>query len=54
MMFAAAEGIANCVTGEQLSVDYILPYAYDKKAHECVAKAVAQAAVKSKVAKLKL
>lgn len=52
MMWAAAEGIANCVTAEQLSPQYILPYAYDKSAHECVAKAVAKAAIKSGVAKL--
>ena len=53
MMFAAAYGIADCVTEKQLSVEYILPYAYDKSAHECVAKAVADAAVKTGVAKLK-
>ena len=47
MMIAAAEGIAACVTDEQLSREYILPYAYDKSAHDCVAKAVAEAAVRS-------
>lgn len=52
MMFAAAYGIADCVTAEQLSVDYILPYAYDKSAHVCVAKAVAKAAIDTKVSKL--
>lgn len=52
MMVAASYGIANCVSPEQLSVDYILPYAFDKTAHESVAKAVAEAAVKSGVAKL--
>lgn len=51
MMIAAAEGIASCVSDEQLSRDYILPYAYDKRAHDCVAKAVAEAARKSGVAK---
>ncbi len=51
MMIAASYGIANCVSLEQLSVDYILPYAFDKTAHESVAKAVAEAAVKSGVAK---
>ena len=51
MMIAAAEGIASCVSDEQLSRDYILPYAYDKCAHDCVAKAVAEAARKSGVAK---
>lgn len=53
MMIAAAYGIANCVTAGQLSVEYILPYAFDKRAHECVAKAVADAAVKTGVSKLK-
>ena len=51
MMIAAAEGIAACVSDEQLSRDFILPYAYDKRAHDCVAKAVAEAARKSGVAK---
>ncbi|MDE7083808.1 MAG: NADP-dependent malic enzyme [Clostridia bacterium] len=51
MMIAAAEGIAACVSDEQLSRDFILPYAYDKRAHACVAKAVAEAARKSGVAK---
>ena len=45
MMMAAARGIADCVTDEELSVDYILPFAYDKRAHVAVAKAVASAAV---------
>ena len=53
MMIAAAKGIANCVSDKELSVDYILPYAYDKKAHASVAKAVAEAAVKTGVSKLK-
>lgn len=52
MMLAAAEGIANCVTDEQLSREYILPYAYDKSAHDCVAESVAKAAVRSGVSKL--
>lgn len=53
MMLAAAEGIASCVSDSQLSRDYILPYAYDKRAHDCVAKAVAEAARKTGVAKIK-
>lgn len=52
MMIAAAHGIASCVKEEELSTQYILPYAYDVHAHECVAEAVAKAAVESKVAKL--
>ncbi len=51
MMFAASEAIAACVTEEELSPDYILPYAYDKRAHEAVAKAVAAAARRSGVAR---
>ncbi|MDE6104880.1 MAG: NADP-dependent malic enzyme [Clostridia bacterium] len=53
MMIAAAHGIADCVSAKELSADYILPYAYDKSAHRAVAKAVAEAAQKSGVAKLK-
>lgn len=53
MMIAAAKGIAGCVSDKELSADYILPFAYDKKAHEAVANAVAEAAVKSGVSKLK-
>ncbi len=52
MMIAAAQGIASCVTDEQLSADYILPYAYDKSAHKKVAQAVAEAARRTGVAKL--
>ncbi|MDE7158125.1 MAG: NADP-dependent malic enzyme, partial [Clostridiales bacterium] len=53
MMTAAAKGIASCVSEEELSTEYILPYAYDLRAHEAVAKAVSEAAVKSGVSKLK-
>lgn len=53
MMIAAAKGIAACVADTQLSPDFILPYAYDKNAHRSVAKAVADAAVKTGVSKLK-
>lgn len=45
MMMAAAQGIASCVSDAELSVDYILPLAYDKRAHKSVAEAVAKAAV---------
>ena len=53
MMIAAAKGIAACVSENQLSTDYILPYAYDKNAHKSVAEAVAKAAVRTGVSKLK-
>ena len=52
MMMAAARGIAACVSDGELSVDYILPYAYDKRAHESVAKAVSEAAVATGVNKI--
>ena len=52
MMFAAAKAIAASVSGQELSSDYILPYAYDKRAHEAVAKAVAAAAKKTGVARV--
>ncbi len=52
MMSAASRAIAACVTEEELGKDYILPYAYDKRAHEAVAKAVAEAARSTGVAKL--
>lgn len=53
MMIAAARGIAGCVAENELSPDYILPYAYDKNAHRAVAKAVADAAVKTGVSKIR-
>ena len=52
MMIAAAKGIAEYVPADKLSRDYILPFAYDKGAHECVAKSVARAAIDSGVSKL--
>ena len=52
MMLAAAKGMAEYVPEDKLSREYILPYAYDKEAHKCVAKAVAEAAIKSGVSKL--
>ena len=52
MMMAAARGIASCVSEEELSREYILPKAWDKRAHETVAKAVAEEAIKTGVSKL--
>lgn len=52
MMMAAARGIASCVSEEELTPDYILPLAYDKRAHEAVAKAVAETAVATGVNKI--
>ncbi len=50
MMVAAAEGIASCV--ETPTAERILPYAYEKKAHVAVAKAVARAACLTGVARV--
>ena len=53
MMIAASKGIASCVKESELSREYILPKAWDKSAHEAVAKAVAEAAIATGVSKLK-
>lgn len=52
MMTAASRGIAEYIPDDRLSVDCILPVAWDKRAHEAVAKAVAEAAIASNVSKL--
>ncbi|MBQ2849063.1 MAG: NADP-dependent malic enzyme [Thermoguttaceae bacterium] len=52
MMMAASRAIASVVSDEELSNDYILPYAWDKRAHDAVAKAVAEEARKEGLAKL--
>ncbi len=51
MMYAASQAIASCVKEEELSAEYILPYAYDRRAHEAVASAVARAARETGFAK---
>ena len=51
MMIAASLGIASCVKDEELSRDFILPYPYDRRAHECVALKVKEAAIKTGVTK---
>jgi malate dehydrogenase (oxaloacetate-decarboxylating) len=53
MMVAASEGIASCVKPEELSRDYILPYAYDRRAHQCVAEKVKEATIASGATKTK-
>ncbi len=52
MMMAASYGIASCITDEELSREHIIPYAYEHKAHDAVAKAVAEAAIRTGVSKL--
>ena len=52
MMMAASRAIASVVSDDELSKEYILPYAWDKRAHDAVAKAVAEEARKEGLAKL--
>lgn len=47
MMVAASLAIASCVKEDELRPDYILPYAYDKRAHKLVAEAVKAAAIRT-------
>lgn len=51
MKIAAAKAIAGFVTDEQLSPEYIIPSALDKNVAQAVAKAVAQAARDTGVAR---
>ncbi len=52
MKVAAAHAIAGLVSDEELNADYILPAAFDPRVKDAVAKAVADAAVKSGVARI--
>ncbi len=52
MMMAASRGIASCLSDEELSTGHILPYAYDQRSHDAVAKAVYQAAIETGVAQV--
>ena len=52
MKIAAAEALANVVTDEELSVDNIVPGAFDKRVVPAVSKAVAEAAIRTGVAKI--
>lgn len=49
MMIAASYGIANTIKEEDLNEEYILPYAFNKQAHQNVIKYVKEAAIKTKV-----
>ena len=53
MKIAAARAIASLVSDEELTADYILPKAFDLRVGAAVAKAVAQAARDSGVARIK-
>ncbi len=50
MKAAAAYALADLVSEEELNADYILPAAFDPRVKDAVAKAVAEAAIKSGVA----
>ena len=52
MMIAAAKAIASLVSDSELNADYILPKPFDPRIKETVSKAVAEAAVKSGVARI--
>ena len=52
MKQAASHALADLVSDEELKSDYILPLAFDKRIGPAVAKAVAEAARKSGVARI--
>ena len=52
MMLAASRAIADCVPEDKLSCENILPEAWDRAAHEAVAAAVAEAAIKTGASKI--
>lgn len=52
MKVAAAYALANLVSDEELSADYILPAAFDPRVKDAVASAVAEAARQSGVARI--
>lgn len=52
MKMAAAHALADLITDEELSSDYIIPAAFDSRVGEAVAAAVAAAARKSGVARI--
>ena len=54
MKMAASYAIASLVSDEELSASYILPRAFDKRVGKTVARAVAEAAVRTGVARLPL
>ncbi len=52
MKIAAAYAIANLISAEELTPDYVIPAAFDPRVAPAVAAAVAKAAIDSKVARL--
>ena len=53
MKIAAADALAGLITEEELSPDYIIPKALDKRVGKAVASAVAKAAIDTGVARIK-
>ena len=53
MKMAASYAIASLVSDGELTSEYILPKAFDERIGKTVAKAVAEAAIKSGVARIK-
>ncbi len=54
MMLAASKAISSLVSDTELSPEYVIPAAFDKRAHTAVATAVKEAAVKTGVARILL
>lgn len=54
MKIAAAYAIANLITDEELTADYVIPAAFDRRIAPAVAQAVAKAAMDSGVARIKI
>ncbi|MBR0135918.1 MAG: NADP-dependent malic enzyme, partial [Clostridia bacterium] len=52
MKIAAANALAGLISDEELCADYIIPKAFDPRVGKTVAKAVAEAAIKSGVARI--
>ena len=52
MKLAASEALANLIADEELSPEYIIPKAFDKRVGPAVAKAVAEAAKRTCVARI--
>ena len=52
LKLAASEALANLITDEELSPEYIIPKAFDKRVGPAVAKAVAEAAKRTGVARI--
>ena len=52
MKLAASEALANLITDEELSPEYIIPKAFDKRVGPAVAKAVAESAKRTGVARI--